>query len=48
MANKDRSRKIEQAINLLKLVLSLDDEEIMRAAIESVIDILGDINNNAS
>ena len=48
MANKDRSRKIEQAINLLKLVLSLDDEEIMRAAIESVIDILGDIKNNAS
>lgn len=33
-------KKIQQIIDLLKLSLSLDDEEITKATIESVIEIL--------
>lgn len=32
--------KIKQAIELLKFVLTLDDEEIIKSSIESVIEIL--------
>lgn len=32
--------KIEQVIELLKFALSLDDEEIMKSTVESVIEIL--------
>jgi hypothetical protein len=36
---KDK-RKLEQVINLLKFALSLDDEEIIKSTVESVIEIL--------
>lgn len=32
--------KLEQVIELLKFALSLDDEEIMKSTVESVIEIL--------
>ncbi len=32
--------KIEQVIELLKFALTLDDEEIMKSTVESVIEIL--------
>lgn len=32
--------KLEQVVELLKFALSLDDEEIMKSTIESVIEIL--------
>jgi hypothetical protein len=34
--------KLQQALGLLKFVLTLDDEEITRSTIESVIEILED------
>ena len=33
-------RKLEQVVNLLKFALSLDDEEIIKSTVESVIEIL--------
>lgn len=35
-----KQHKIEQVIELLKFALSLDDEEIMKSTVESVIEIL--------
>jgi hypothetical protein len=32
--------KLEQVVELLKFALSLDDEEIMKSTVESVIEIL--------
>lgn len=42
MANNknEDNHKLEQVIELLKFALSLDDEEIMKSTIESVIEIL--------
>lgn len=44
MKNKgggDRDKhKLEQIVELLKFALTLDDEEIMKSTIESVIEIL--------
>ena len=37
--NNDKS-KLENVVELLKFALSLDDEEIMKSTIESVIEIL--------
>ncbi|MGI0058159.1 MAG: hypothetical protein ACREBJ_00185 [Nitrosotalea sp.] len=37
--NSDKS-KLERVVELLKFALSLDDEEIMKSTIESVIEIL--------
>ena len=34
------NHKIEQVIDLLKFALSLDDEEIIKSTVESVIEIL--------
>jgi len=36
----DRDHKLEQVIDLLKFALSLDDEEIIKSTVESVIEIL--------
>jgi hypothetical protein len=36
--------KLEQVIELLKFALSLEDEEIMKSTIESVIEILEEEN----
>ena len=33
-------RKLEQIIDLLKFALSLDDEEIIKSTVESVVEIL--------
>jgi cobalamin biosynthesis protein CobD/CbiB len=38
-----KKQKLEQAISLLKFVLDLDDEEIVKSAIESVIESLEEI-----
>jgi hypothetical protein len=43
MSNKKdntNKSKLEQVVELLKFALSLDDEEIMKSTIESVIEIL--------
>lgn len=46
MNNSDKKDKIQRIINLLKFVLTLDDEEIIKSTIESVIELLEeDINN---
>ena len=37
--NSDK-HKLEQVVELLKFALSLDDEEIMKSTVESVIEIL--------
>jgi hypothetical protein len=36
----DRNEKLEHVIELLKFVLSLDDEEIIKSTVESVIELL--------
>lgn len=36
----DRQRKLQQIVELLKFVLTSDDEEITRSTIESVIELL--------
>lgn len=38
--NGDRNHKLNQVIDLLKFALSLDDEEIVKSTVESVIEIL--------
>lgn len=38
--NNDKNQKLQQIIDLLKFALSLDDEEIMKSTIESVIELL--------
>lgn len=43
MASKsDKNKKIKQILELLKYSLSLNDEEIIRSTIESVIELLED------
>ena len=37
-----RKEKIKQVVELLRFVLTLDDEEIMKSTIESVIELLED------
>lgn len=45
MTNKESNKqKTQQVIDLLKFVLSLDDEEIIKSTVESVIEILEEIN----
>lgn len=44
--NKNSNKqKLQQVTELLEFVLSLDDKEIMKSAVESVIEILKEINN---
>lgn len=41
MSNKvSKNQKLQQIIDLLRFVLTLDDEEIMQSTIESVIELL--------
>lgn len=40
MVKVNKNQKIQQIIDLLKFVLTLDDEEILRSTIESVIELL--------
>lgn len=37
---RSKSDKTKQVIELLKFALSLDDEEVMKSTVESVIEIL--------
>jgi Trp operon repressor len=37
---KDDKQKLQQIMELLKFVLTLDDEEIVKSTIESVIELL--------
>lgn len=36
----ETKQKLQQAVGLLKLILTLDDEEITKSTIESVIELL--------
>jgi len=36
--------QLQQIINLLKFILSLDDQEIIKSTVESVIELLQEIN----
>ena len=38
--NGDNRHKLERVIELLKFALSVDDEEIIKSTVESVIEIL--------
>lgn len=38
----DKNRNLKKALELLKFSLSLDDKEVMKSTIESIIDILED------
>ena len=38
--NQDTRNKLKQVVDLLKFVLTLDDEEIVKSTIESVIEVL--------
>lgn len=38
--NDERKQKLIQVIELLKFVLTLDDEEIVKSTVESVIELL--------
>lgn len=40
MKKNNDTHKLKQVIELLKFALSLDDDEIMKSTIESVIEIL--------
>ena len=43
MSGKSKSggkEKLKQSIDLLKFILTIDDEEIKKSAIESIIDLL--------
>lgn len=46
MNSKDSKQKLEQVINLLKFISSLDDEEIIKSTVESVIEILQEISDS--
>jgi hypothetical protein len=41
-------KKIQHIIELLKLVLTLDDEEMVKVTIESIIEILEEETNSKS
>lgn len=44
-SNKNnKNAKIKQVIEILKFILTIDDEEIIKSSIESVIEILEEIN----
>lgn len=38
--NQESKNKLRQVVDLLKFVLTLDDEEIVKSTIESVIEVL--------
>lgn len=41
MSNKDSSKqKLQQIIDLLKFILTIDDAEITKTSIESIIELL--------
>jgi len=42
MSNDIRKQKLQKIVDLLKFVLTLDDEELLKSSVESVIDLLED------
>jgi len=40
MKNQELKIKLRQIVDLLKFVLTLDDEEIVKSTIESIIEVL--------
>lgn len=40
----EKQQKTQQAIGLLKFIIDLDDEEIVKTTIEAVIDLLEEIS----
>lgn len=43
-----KAKKIQQIVKLLKFLLTLDDMEIIKSTLESVIEILEEENNQDS
>jgi hypothetical protein len=39
-SNDENKQKLQKVVGLLKFVLTLDDEEIIKSSIESVIELL--------
>jgi len=39
-SNDDRNQKLISVVELLKFVMTLDDEEIIKSTIESIIELL--------
>ncbi len=39
-----KAQKIQQIIKLLKFILTIDDMEILKSTIESVVEMLGEIS----
>ena len=46
-SKKDKAKKLKQILELLKYSLSLEDEEIIKSTIESVVEILEDLTNDS-
>lgn len=44
MSEANDNIKIKQIIEILKFVLTLEDEEIIKSSIESIIEMLEEIN----
>lgn len=42
--SSDKKEKIQRIIELLKFALTLDDQEIVKSTVESVIELLEEIN----
>jgi len=40
--NDTRKQRLQRIVDLLKFVLTLEDEELFRSSVESVIDLLED------
>lgn len=45
MKNEDKKYKLSTVIKLLKFSLTTDDEEILKSTIESIIEILEELDN---
>jgi len=42
--NDNNNAKIKQIIEILKFVLTLEDDEIIKSSIESIVEMLEEIN----
>lgn len=43
--NSTKAKKIQQTVKLLKFLLTLDDIEIIKSTLESIIELLEENNN---
>ena len=44
MSNDDYNIKIKQIIEILKFILTLEDEEIIKSSLESIVEMLEEIS----